>query len=196
MLKHAPDADSSEHWECLVLTREEVREIVAFVAMAYKHHPWFVDAFTIAAYTGARRSELCRIRAEDVDLKRKEITLRDKKRVRDRSEGRRVVRIHKELLPTLERLKKQGGLLIKYNGHTDQQLAKSLTDQWDVQPKTSPWKHVKGFHVLRHSFASNAAAAGISQSLIDAWMGHQTEEMRRRYRHYFPCETENAINLL
>jgi integrase len=42
------------------------------------------------------------------------------------------------------------------------------------------WKKIKGFHVFRHSFASNLAAAGVDQRIIDEWMGHQTEEMRRR----------------
>ena len=40
-----------------------------------------------------------------------------------------------------------------------------------------------GFHTYRHSFASNLAARGVDQRIIDEWMGHQTEAMRKRYRH-------------
>ena len=60
----------------------------------------------------------------------------------------------------------------------------------------SKWEKIKGFHVFRHSFASNLAAAGVDQRIIDEWMGHQTEEMRRRYRHLFPDQQREAINLV
>jgi integrase len=55
------------------------------------------------------------------------------------------------------------------------------------------WEVVRGFHVFRHSFASSLAAAGARQEVIDGLMGHQTEEMRRRYRHLFPHEMKDAI---
>jgi integrase len=34
---------------------------------------------------------------------------------------------------------------------------------------------------------------GIDQRMIDAWMGHQTEEMRQRYRHLFPDQQQRAL---
>lgn len=36
----------------------------------------------------------------------------------------------------------------------------------------SEWSDVRGFHVLRYSFASNVAAEGVDQRMIDEWMGH------------------------
>ena len=57
----------------------------------------------------------------------------------------------------------------------------------------SPWAVLRGWHVFRHSFCSNCAAAGIDQRLIDAWVGHQTEEMRKRYRHSFPDQRREAV---
>ena len=50
-----------------------------------------------------------------------------------------------------------------------------------------------GFHTYRHSFASNLAAGGVDQRIIDEWMGHQTEAMRKRYRHLFPSNRRQAI---
>jgi site-specific recombinase XerD len=38
-----------------------------------------------------------------------------------------------------------------------------------------------GFHLPRHPFSSNLARAGVDDRVIDHFMGHQTEEMRRRY---------------
>src|SRR5205823_11717545 len=50
-----------------------------------------------------------------------------------------------------------------------------------------------GFHTYRHSFASNLAAAGVDQRVIDEFMGHTTEAMRKRYRHLFPRAKQSAI---
>jgi integrase len=60
----------------------------------------------------------------------------------------------------------------------------------------SKWKVLRGYHVLRHSFASNLAAAGIDQRIIDEFMGHQTEVMRLRYRHLFPEQRQQAIKIV
>ena len=53
---------------------------------------------------------------------------------------------------------------------------------------------VPGWHTLRHSFASICASRGIDQRLINAWMGHQTEEQQKRYQHLFPQQQRQAID--
>jgi integrase len=57
----------------------------------------------------------------------------------------------------------------------------------------SRWSVIKGWHVARHSFASNCAAKGVDQRLIDRWLGHTTDEMRRRYQHLIPNHEQEAI---
>jgi integrase len=57
----------------------------------------------------------------------------------------------------------------------------------------SKWAVLRGFHVLRHSFISCLAAAGVDQRIIDDFVGHQTEEQRRRYRHLVPDVKQKAI---
>jgi integrase len=57
----------------------------------------------------------------------------------------------------------------------------------------SKWEILRGWHVLRHSFVSCSAAAGVDQRIIDEWVGHTTEEMRRRYRHLVPSLQKQAI---
>jgi integrase len=54
-------------------------------------------------------------------------------------------------------------------------------------------KVIRGWHTLRHSFCSNCAAKGIDQRIINAWMGHVTEEMARRYQHLFPSNEQKAM---
>jgi integrase len=57
----------------------------------------------------------------------------------------------------------------------------------------SEWAVVRGLHTLRHSFISACASKGIDQRLIDEWVGHQSEEQRRRYRHLYPSVQAEAI---
>jgi integrase len=60
----------------------------------------------------------------------------------------------------------------------------------------SKWAVVRGFHVFRHSFASNLHHVRATDGYIDQSMGHQTEEMRRRYRHVLPEEGQETIKRL
>jgi integrase len=57
----------------------------------------------------------------------------------------------------------------------------------------SEWSMVRGYHTLRHSFISACASRGIDQRLIDEWVGHQSEEQRRRYRHLYPSVQAAAL---
>lgn len=57
----------------------------------------------------------------------------------------------------------------------------------------SPWAVLRGLHVLRHSFISACANKGLDQRLIDEWVGHQTEEQRKRYRHLYPSVQAEAM---
>jgi hypothetical protein len=43
---------------------------------------------------------------------------------------------------------------------------------------------------------SNLASKGVSQAIIDSIVGHQSEEMRRRYRHLFPKDRQSGIERL
>ncbi len=52
---------------------------------------------------------------------------------------------------------------------------------------------LRGYHAFRHSFASNLAAAGIDARVICDLMGHQTEDMEKRYRHLFPEQRRAAV---
>ncbi|HYT93290.1 MAG TPA: site-specific integrase [Gemmataceae bacterium] len=55
------------------------------------------------------------------------------------------------------------------------------------------WGVLRGYHILRHSFISACASRGVDQRLIDEWVGHTTEEMRKRYRHLYPSTQQDAL---
>ncbi len=63
-----------------------------------------------------------------------------------------------------------------------------------VLAASEKWTHLKGWHVLRHSFISACANKGVDQRVIDSWVGHATDEQRMRYRHLYPSTQQAAID--
>jgi integrase len=67
------------------------------------------------------------------------------------------------------------------------------TDHFKRTLDGSKWSVMRGHHALRHTFCSLCASRGADQRLINAWVGHQTEEMVKRYQHLFPHHQREAI---
>ncbi len=63
-------------------------------------------------------------------------------------------------------------------------LPKEATKFFKMGLAESKWSVVRGFHVLRHSFASNLLRAGVQRDRIADWMGLWpcSFPQRRRYR--------------
>jgi hypothetical protein len=57
----------------------------------------------------------------------------------------------------------------------------------------SKWDGVKGVHTVRRGFIPACAGKGADQRLIDEWVGHHTDEQRKRYRHLYPSTQAEAI---
>ena len=155
------------------------------------------------AFTGVRRSEMMRSRIDDFDFNSRSVLVREKKRSHDKAMTFRRI----DLAPSLIEIMKDwfsthpGGQFSFCLPVADGHLPKTLTcdqsrDHFRRTLKKSKWDKVRGFHVFRHSFASNLASQGVDQRIIDLWMGHQTEEMRQRYRHLHPNTRRDAIELL
>lgn len=195
-------SQAKSHWESLYLTRQEVHEVLEYIRANAKHD-FIYPLVLFVAHTGVRLSEAIRSRVEDIDLSGGTVLVREKKRSRVRAMTFRRVDLTPQLQSTLTDwlathpggphtfckkpdLRKPGedGQPIPLTVHMAREHLK-LTIQG------SKWAKLRGFHVFRHSFASNLAAAGVDQRIIDEFMGHQTDEMRRRYRHLFP-ETKKA----
>jgi integrase len=165
--------------------------------------------FAIAAYTGARRSEIIRSEVGDFHLDEGYVLIREKKRRTDARISYRDVALHPRLKEIMAEWLNQhpggrytisvppGMIRSKSKAETPQPLTLSQArSHFEQTLDNSKWKVVRGFHVLRHSFASNLARKGVHQSIIDRWLGHQTEEMTRRYRHLYPEEKKQAMDAM
>lgn len=183
-----------ELWDGLFLSPAEVEEVLKHVrrkTSARYLHPFLVTA----AYTGARRAELFRARVEDFDFENKHVLLREKKRSRDTETFRTV-----DMVPRVEAVMRQyfadihPGGAVAFCSVADRTLTDGQTwKSFRMGVKGSKWHILRGYHAFRHSFASNLAAAGIDQRVIDELMGHTTVEMQKRYRHLFPDQRRAAI---
>ena len=200
-------AEERDLWDCLFLTLPEIAELLEFVKVTARQ-PFIYPMFCFAAHTGARRSEMLRARINDVDLEAATVTIHERKRDKEKRTSRRVA-----LTPFLVGVLKEW-LEIHPGGQClfsqELQVFRSKKKRIEFGPVTrdeagdhfkrtladSKWDKLRGWHVFRHSFVSNCAAKNIDQRIIDEWTGHQTEEMRRRYRHLFPHQQQAAIRVV
>jgi integrase len=197
--------ETAELWDSLYLTLADVQEVVGLIG-DNALQAWVHPMCCFAAYTGARRAEMLRAMVTDVDLAGQTVLLRERKRAKGRATTRRV-----PLAPQLGAVLKDWLAVHPGGQHLFFQAAavvRSKTTRKGVTPITSDeahdhfkralaatkWNVVRGYHVFRHSFISLAASRGVDQRLIDDWVGHQTDEQRRRYRHLYPTTQQQAIS--
>lgn len=198
------DDQIAELWECLFLSTTQIAELLQY-AKSNARHDFIYPAIAFAAHTGARRSEVARSQISDIDFESEMITIRELKRVRGMQSTRRV-----PMSPMLEAVLTkwidnhpggQATFCMPENicfSRKARELGSHLTpdelhDHFSRTLKDSKWGVIHGWHALRHSFCSNCAAAGVEQRIINDWVGHQTTEMVRRYRHMFPNKQHQAI---
>lgn len=194
-------------WDSLFLAKEEIGDVLEYVRQQALR-PFVYPMFVFVAHTGARRSEILRSRIDDFNFATGIVAIREKKKLK----SRRITLRHVDLTPLLSETMQAwfdshpGGQFTIcdfpgeiLDGKEDDEQGMSQNKAHNHFEKTlesSEWSTIRGFHVFRHSFASNLAAAGVDQRVIDEWMGHQTDEMRRRYRHLFPKQRRSAVELV
>jgi integrase len=191
------EAEVSDLWDCLFL-RE--KEILAFLKHVKKNGeaPWLYPALAIAAYTGARRSEIVRSECADFDFKRPMVLLREKKHQHGKATFR-TVDFHDGLQAIVREWFEHGHPGGKYTVCTEPNVLITPSDAartFQTTTASSKWSVLRGYHVLRHSFASLCAMKAVPEHTISRWMGHETEEMKKRYRHLYPEQTKQAMQKL
>lgn len=143
---------------------------------------------TLLALSSLRRSEICALRWENVDLKKGRILVKGaavfdehqklvrKNENKNRSSTRYVPIMIPELADALKQQKKAEGLVVTCHPNTILDWAKDICRKNGL-PEV-------GTHGLRHSFASLAYSLGVPEKItmeIGGWADSQT--MRRIYTH-------------
>jgi len=193
--------DEAALWESLYLTKKEVDDVLDFVKANAKDEVAY-PMFVFVAHTGARRSELLRARIDDFDFDSETVLIREKKKSKSKATTYRRIAMTGLLKSVMRRWfdDHPGGQFAIARAGENGPEALTTTVAHNMFKRTlahSPlWSRINGFHVFRHSFVSNLAAASVDQRVIDEFVGHATEEQRRRYRHLFPDVRQRAIQVL
>lgn len=127
----------------------------------------------LIAYTGMRRSEVARIKSEDIEVSRKSIWIRGKTR-------NESAPLHGEALRAAEFLARSGGYAV--SGETETQRVewiKQLFKRWSYRFRDRRF-HA---HALRHSLGTLLARRGVSPSLLQRAMRHKSFQTTQRYIH-------------
>jgi integrase len=197
-----------ELWRGLYLDQTQVNELLSYVKEAARYE-FIYPMFAFPAYTGARRSEVIRSEIDDFDFEGDQVTIRERKRKKDKKQTTRLVPLHPKLRLIMEEWfeRHPGGPytiqcpkemprrkpLIEFTGLTVNQAHR----HFEMTLQGSKWSVVTGCHVLRHSFGSNLIRSGkVPSEVVAKWMGHTTMEMRELYQHLFPQDGLNHISVL
>jgi integrase len=189
-------------WDCLYLTPPEIAGVLALVRQRSKADISFL-LHALPAYTGMRRGELLRLRWVDVEFNEDSLSARSRKQSRQQVETKRRIDLHPELKTILldwQKKRPRGQYVICHDNNPEPLTTREANSLFWQPMRGTRWclcshknRFVVTFHVYRHSFCSNLAAAGVDQRVIDQFMGHQSEAMRKRYRHLYPKNRRSAI---
>ena len=154
--------EEQELWDALFLKSEESSKLLTEVKEAARH-PFIYPMFVFVAHTGARRSELLRSQIDDFDFEARIIKIREKKRSRKNAITYRHVPMTSLLQTTMQTWFEShpgGNHTLCLHDSADDAPVLPLTvdqavDHFKRTISDTTWKRVKGFHVFRHSFASN-----------------------------------------
>lgn len=162
--------------------------------------------------TGARRSELARVRRRDLllgdDLPL--VTLLKRKGRKDKDLLMQKAVLPNKLIPVLERLLRllpagQECLFTSddkhltssgFNEKVERSKANYLSKHLVAALEGSKWEHSAGWHLYRHTFASRLLANGYSKTDVMELIGWCSDSMAQRYQHQTFDRKSAIINSL
>ena len=138
--------------------------------------PWIIGAIRLLIFTGARLNEILTLPWAEVDVQRGVSSLADSKT------GRKTIYLNPfavDVLRSLPRL--DGNPFVICGGRNGRHLV-NLEKPWRAIRARAGLDDVR-LHDLRHSFASVAAASGLSLPIIGKLLGHTQPQTTARYAH-------------
>lgn len=138
--------------------------------------PWAAGAIRLLIFTGARLSEILTAEWSWVDLEAGTLRLPDSKT------GDKTIHLNAPALEILAGLPRLQGNPYVICGRKSGEHLVNLQKPWRAVRARAGLGDLR-LHDLRHSFASVAAAGGLSLPLIGAMLGHSQPATTARYAH-------------
>ncbi|MEQ8694239.1 MAG: tyrosine-type recombinase/integrase [Gammaproteobacteria bacterium] len=135
-----------------------------------------ISAIRLLIFTGCRLNEIMTLKWAEVDLDNSCLRLSDSKT------GARVVHLGSPALDLLANLKRQPNNPWVICGKIPGTYRKEIQKFWQRIRTRAGIDDVR-IHDLRHSFASNAVAQGMSLPMIGKLLGHTQVQTTARYAH-------------
>jgi site-specific recombinase XerD len=188
-------------WDCLFLDLGRIKQILDHVHRKPGLPGWFYPALVAAAHTGCRRGEILRSQVNDWEVEpgatTPSVQWREKKKDREKQFTFRRVATTPMLVGVMSEWlapANHPGGQFAFCDSEGRQITKDEANYWfEMAMADSTWAILRGWHIFRHSFVSCLAMKGVDQRIIDASVGHQTDEMHKRYRHLFPHKQHEVL---
>lgn len=195
----------SKEIECFTVAEQKKMESAALYDKRTK-----MAGIVLCLYTGLRIGELLALSWEDVDLKSGLIAVN--KACHDKIEkngtarivelpktpsSKRIIPVPKQLLPVLRQLKKTGKCETVISSPEGKPIAiRSYQRSFSLFLKKLGIAH-KGFHSLRHTFATRALECGMDVKTLSEILGHKNAAITlNRYVHSLTEHKRNMMNRL
>jgi integrase len=140
--------------------------------------------FGLGIYAGLRKNEIVNARWEWFSFKRKLITLSSHDGFQLKDSESRTIPLHERLYRILEPHRKKEGFLFIPHKETPgrHRYRYEFNRPFENVLKRAGLEWVTS-HVLRHTFASQLAIAGVSLYKISKWLGHSDVKTTQIYAH-------------
>lgn len=195
----------SKEIECFTVAEQKKMESAALCDNRMK-----MAGIVLCLYTGLRIGELLALTWEDVDMKSGLIAVN--KACHDKIEkngtarivelpktpsSKRIIPVPKQLLPVLRQLKKTGKCETVISSPEGKPIAiRSYQRSFSLFLKKLGIAH-KGFHSLRHTFATRALECGMDVKTLSEILGHKNAAITlNRYVHSLTEHKRNMMNRL
>lgn len=173
--------------ECFTLAEQKRIEVAVFGS-----HKTKMFGIVLCLYTGLRVGELIALQWKDIDLQKGLLTV--SRSCHDASDGIafdepktasscRVIPLPKQLLPHLKRIKKSSNSAFVVSADGNAVSVRSYQRSFELLLKKLHIAH-RGFHSLRHTFATRALECGMDVRTLSEILGHKNPTVTlNRYAH-------------
>lgn len=147
-----------------------------------------VNALRLALYIGCRKSNILKLKWENVHLKEHYVFLPDTK------VGEGACPLNKKAYDLFASLKRQEGNPYVFPGRVPGKRLKEIKTAWRQILKRAGIKDFR-VHDLRHSFASFYLSQGVDLYTVSKLLGHKNIQTTTRYAHLELEHLKKATNV-